>query len=368
MNWVDSHRRVFFLRANWYCMRGISQQGLQHAFDWFSPACAQAGTNISSKKIELLCLLRRPRQCFLQVGGHTLQQVETFRYLGVVFTKVGTKGLIHGLVKKTQLRVSFIASWWQNGASKERKAFSFYIGLSSNPHLWSWTLGDDWKHTVKKTNGRDGIFAKSSRCDQRRKEGWQGGAIPRAPNHCGGCRKVPTMSQVLSSTAYLLPKDLRLEHGCAKLASCSGRHLTSLRPWVWRFVKKRTSLKSVKPRMSSHFSESRDPSYVSSAMCPECPRKEWRTKSFKPQSTHRKAAQSSSKDQLEWLHLWPCLLLFWCGARITIWNCCWSWGISSHPRAAAPAILPKGKASTKMSKWMSMYAYIFEPCYLWNFL
>ena len=86
MNWVDSHRRVFFLRANWYCMRGISQQGLQHAFDWFSPACAQAGTNISSKKIELLCLLRRPRQCFLQVGGHTLQQVETFRYLGVVFT------------------------------------------------------------------------------------------------------------------------------------------------------------------------------------------------------------------------------------------------------------------------------------------
>jgi len=48
---------------------------------------------------------------------------------------------------------------------------------------------------------------------------------------------------------------------------------------------KTTGLKSVKPGMSSHFSESRDPSYVSSAMCPECPRKEWRTKSFRPQSS-----------------------------------------------------------------------------------
>jgi len=32
------------------------------------------------------------------------------------------------------------------------------------------------------------------------------------------------------NTANLLPKDLRFEHGGAKLASCPGRHLTSLRP------------------------------------------------------------------------------------------------------------------------------------------
>jgi len=37
--------------------------------------------------------------------------------------------------------------------------------------------------------------------------------------------------------------------------------------------------------MSSHFSESRDPTYVSSTMCPECLRKEWRSKSFGLQST-----------------------------------------------------------------------------------
>ena len=54
---------------------------------------------------------------------------------------------------------------------------------------------------------------------------------------------------------------------------------------VWHFVTKSTGLKSVKPRMSSHFSESRDPTYVSSAMCPKCAKKEWRTKSFRLQST-----------------------------------------------------------------------------------
>jgi len=66
-------------------MHGSSQKGLQHAFDRFSAACDQAGTKISSKTIEVLCHLRRPRQCFWQVSGNALQQVEAFKYLGVVF-------------------------------------------------------------------------------------------------------------------------------------------------------------------------------------------------------------------------------------------------------------------------------------------
>ena len=72
-------------------MRGSSQQGLQHAFDRFSAACNQAGTKISSKRIEALCLLRRRRQCILQVSGNILQQVETFKYLEVVFTSDGSR-------------------------------------------------------------------------------------------------------------------------------------------------------------------------------------------------------------------------------------------------------------------------------------
>jgi len=67
-------------------MRGSSPQGLQDAFDRFSAACDQAGTKIGSKKFKVLYLLGRPRKCFLQVSGNTLQQVEAFKYLGVVFT------------------------------------------------------------------------------------------------------------------------------------------------------------------------------------------------------------------------------------------------------------------------------------------
>jgi len=45
----------------------------------------------SLKKTEVLCLSRRPRQCILQVTRNTLQQVETFKYLEVVFTSDGSR-------------------------------------------------------------------------------------------------------------------------------------------------------------------------------------------------------------------------------------------------------------------------------------
>jgi len=72
-------------------MHGSSQQGLQHAFDRFYAACNQAGTKISAKMIDVLCLSRRPRQCMLQVSGNIQQQVETLKYLGVVFTSEGSR-------------------------------------------------------------------------------------------------------------------------------------------------------------------------------------------------------------------------------------------------------------------------------------
>ena len=72
-------------------MRGSSHQGLQHTFDRFSAACDQAGMKISTKMIEVLCLSRRPRQCIPLVSGNTLQQVETFKCLGMVFTSDGSR-------------------------------------------------------------------------------------------------------------------------------------------------------------------------------------------------------------------------------------------------------------------------------------
>jgi len=61
-----------------------------------------------------------------------------------------------------------------------------------------------------------------------------------APNYCGRRRmtaRSPKSPNIVTSTffntVHLLPKDLRFEHGGAKLASCPGRHLTSLRSWSW---------------------------------------------------------------------------------------------------------------------------------------
>ena len=48
---------------------------------------------------------------------------------------------------------------------------------------------------------------------------------------------------------------------------------------VWHFTTKCAAVKFAKPWISIHFFESRDPSYVGSAICPECPTKDWRDKS-----------------------------------------------------------------------------------------
>jgi len=47
----------------------------------------------------------------------------------------------------------------------------------------------------------------------------------------------------------------------------------------WHFATKCAAVKFAEPRMSNHFSESRDPTCIGSAMCPECPTKKRRGKS-----------------------------------------------------------------------------------------
>ena len=101
INWVDSCSRVDedvtagsyrinrLLVADDLVMLASSQQCLQHALDRFSAACDRAGTKISTKNTEVLCLSTNPRQCMLQVSGNTLQQVETFRHPGVAFASDG---------------------------------------------------------------------------------------------------------------------------------------------------------------------------------------------------------------------------------------------------------------------------------------
>jgi len=72
----------------------------------------------STENTEVLCLPTSPRQCVLHVSDNTLQQLEKFKYLGVVadlpVTEGGARRLIHGLAKLTQFCVSLFALWSQN--------------------------------------------------------------------------------------------------------------------------------------------------------------------------------------------------------------------------------------------------------------
>jgi len=69
-------------------------------------------------------------------------------------------------------------------------------------------------------------------------EGGQGDTITRPPNHYRGAKwlqgapKNTKMSKVLPSIQYIYIRKTSFEHGVVELASCPGRHLTSLRPCV----------------------------------------------------------------------------------------------------------------------------------------
>jgi len=83
------------------------------------------------------------------------------------------------------------------------------------------------------------LLCSSFRWRQGRNEKGQGEHNLPGLNHYRGAKSPRGASKGTNSvtgtflnTVHLLPKDFRFEHGGAKLASCPGRHLTSLRPWV----------------------------------------------------------------------------------------------------------------------------------------
>jgi len=79
----------------------------------------------------------------LHVNGNTLQKVK-FKYLRVVFTSNGRQNKeidTTPLVKQTQFCVSCIALLWLKGTLKHLEAVRL-IGPRSDPHLWSWILGN----------------------------------------------------------------------------------------------------------------------------------------------------------------------------------------------------------------------------------
>ena len=101
---------------------------------------------------------------------------------------------------------------------------------------------------------------------------------------------------------------LRRVHGvmfCDKMCSCEIRKDLNVEPLLFRIKRYQLSWFSHVTRMY-HDSEASPAGY-----------------------THGKAAQRSSKDQVEWLHHQIFLISSWFGASRTTWDYCWPWAMSS---------------------------------------
>ena len=152
-------RRVFWEWRIFFKLRPILSNYVQHIFS------EEVKIFLGEASPPLVTGLRS-RQCFLQVSRNTLQQVETFKYLGVVFTRNESrnKGIDTRICKaKAVLRKLYCSVVTKRELSKNAKLSDSKSVFVAVPHLWSLILGDDWKNTVKGINGRDGIFAKRSR-------------------------------------------------------------------------------------------------------------------------------------------------------------------------------------------------------------
>jgi len=79
------------------------------------------------------------------------------------------------------------------------------------------------------------------RCGQGRNE--EGREAQLGAESLRGRRKSPNnVTSTSFNTEHLFPKDIRHEHDGTKVAYCPGRHLASLRPWVWWVLQQIISL------------------------------------------------------------------------------------------------------------------------------
>jgi len=108
-------------------------------------------------------------KCFPQVSGNTMQQVETLKYLGMVFTsdESRNKGIDTRIGKANAvLRELYCSVVTKRELSKNAKLSVFksvFIPILAYGHESSVTT--ERINAVKKMNGRGGIFAKSFWCD-----------------------------------------------------------------------------------------------------------------------------------------------------------------------------------------------------------
>jgi len=182
---------------------------------------------------------------------------------------------MHGLINQTQFRVSLIDVLLQNENFQTTQSFRFLNQSCSDLHPCLRFMGNDWKSVFPNASGRDGIFAKSPRCDTSRQS-----------------------AQLWNSQS---PE--------CRTTSPPNREIPA---------------RLVRPCVQNVPGETGDASPAG--------------------YTHGKAAQRSSKDQVEWQHFRPCF-----------WVCCWPWDISSD------RLLPTPSSQGEKRIWKSANEQLRRP-------
>jgi len=272
---VGSCRINRLLFADDLVLLASSQHSLQHVLDRFSAACDRAGMKISTKITEVLCFSTNPRQCMLRAAIHCKRWSSSTQGWYLRVAEGGAKRLIHGLVKLMQFWVSFIALRSQNGSFQTPQSCQFSIGLCFDPYL---SYGQE-------------SWVKTERISSLVQ-----------PPEMGFLRRVHGVTQGCTMVEWRTVKETSLALPCSSLRSSRSkcrllywrknlRHCWDFSvtpvirrpghfaPLVWHFATKCAAVEFVEPWISNHFSELKDHSYVASAMCPECPTKDWRGKS-----------------------------------------------------------------------------------------
>ena len=154
---IDGHSRVaedvtlgsstmnhLLITANLVLLES-SEQGLLHPLICFLLRATKPEMKSAQKMSEVLCLSRIIRQFRLQVSGNTLQQVEKFKYIGVVFTRDERRRQNKEI--DTRIGKANTVLWSQNGSFQTPQSCHFFqAGFCSDLHLWSWILGNDRKN------------------------------------------------------------------------------------------------------------------------------------------------------------------------------------------------------------------------------
>jgi len=189
----------------------------------------------------------------------------------------GARRLKHGLVKQTQFCVSFIALWPQNGRLSNTARLSVFKSVFVPILIYSHESWVMTERMLTQVQAAEMEFL-------RRVHGVTKGLTevrlrPRQETSLA----LPYLNlRSFGSKCTALKKNVR---HCWNVSAppqwfgAPGIVPPSSRPLVWHFATKCAALKFAEPWMSNHFSELRNHNYVSSAMYPEYPRKDWWGKS-----------------------------------------------------------------------------------------